>query len=152
VNSKIPDEPSNLLLRAENLSALRKNGRRLRRIGPASRFVLPERLEALLHAPWFGAYLEQLVLEALAPYANIFTRKALASVRLELLDELTADPILRGLVAQIGTALETSHSGAVRVVCSTGARRAAMLGTPDGNGKNNPGMLRLSDKRTLKIY
>ena len=151
MKSAIADPVRNVLLPAQQRGT-RKGVRRPRRIGATSRFAVPKRLEALLRSPWFGVYLEQLIVDVTAPYANIFSRRAIASMRLEMLDELTADPVLRGLVAQIGTALETSHSGAVRVLCPSGAKRAANLAVAAHSVEEAPEIPRLSANRTLKIY
>jgi hypothetical protein len=150
--STIVDALWNARLSAEPLFRFRKSERRHRRLVAPSHFALPTRVDALLGSPWFGAYLEQLIVDITAPYANMFSRKAIESIRLDMLDKVTVDPVLRGLIAQIGTAFETSHSGAVRVLCLSGAKRVATVGAPLGTVEETPGMRRLSEKRTLKIY
>jgi hypothetical protein len=66
----------------------------------------PESLESLLASGGVIRYLEARVHGALTPWLGSLSREEIAWVRARLFVELTMDPVLRGLVAQLARAFE----------------------------------------------
>jgi hypothetical protein len=64
-----------------------------------------EALETLLRTRVVAEYLDALVQEALGPRLERLTPAQGKALRAYLYDQLTSDPLLRGLVSRIGRAL-----------------------------------------------
>ena len=70
-----------------------------------------EVLETLLRSRVVADYVEGLVQDALARCWDRLSPAERAALRAYLYDQLTADPVLRGLVSRIGRALKARKRG-----------------------------------------